>query len=1245
LDNLYLEIPFSGHRGNAGSTKSVFTSFDLREYDLYRKWWAYVIDVNNTDVLKASDLSKSGQIFSTGKIKNKWEPWGLYEFQKGSIDKSTGGVLDFSQDLVIKEPGLINAFKDQTYDAKPSYLSTDSEINLSNWNNRITPDSLYGIKMDGKKLYHEAPRDLVGDYTFDFKTLENGKISVRKLILRILSNSEDSSITSLLPGEVATFAVFKDESDLEDVIINDGTAQINVYKWEDGAVERASLLMSGYDLDSNNPESVQLFLENATMGIEGYVHVPVEDKLPAENFEPNGLLSDTDWPSNAPYKKPVCLTLWQGHPDSANSSPLTKWTSSFVPSGGEFEGSREYDSYTTVSYLKSNYNRILSTSERDLMIGFGWSVGMTAPGARANERIHLIEFNNRALVHSNQHGKGNLFGEAQKYSSSNYFDNDRGIFTAGGSAFKTDIQLKINDYYKGQFQYAVNDKNFTFNNRNDNYSPNPPKAFPDFFTLPSTADQPIPGNFNQLDDVSARASLLGFENSNKIIPTEPIFDLSDIPDFKDLEVPASKGQERVGFSMEDLSTGSPYTGKFTDSHRAVLFEIPDGKVLSLLQYKHANLNNYLHGPTYSLGNSYATTQVARHRSWGRVQTIESKPTSEQGLLNLVQNNKNRALVTEYYNTILGPGKYDDFTLKNDWDWDVDFSLGYGAWRANEGQNNHQNTTLDHSFYLNRSLLDGFFLSGSSSKKQKDYTKEKNALIGQRFRPFLWDATSDQPANLSQDLNISGNHRLVGYFRNNTWEDAQTSYAKKSKEKGFSTNDDFDYRFLSAASDLLVDGAFNINSTSVDAWKAQLSSLRGIPVYKLAHPPLEPYPLNNNDETPVVRLFKEPLAHDGPNSNWQNSWNDFRKLSDAEISDLAIAIVKQVKLRGPFLSMADFVNRRLALGPTNPSKAKGTRVNFIKYDLKEWNQFPEDRYTAQGLRGAVQSAIADAGLNDDNLGTNWKSDGWIPKIPQYRYSLDTGNFFDSSFGLHASSLNMFSGDNGPRLDPISDVNSPETRTYGKGVVKTFTDKAGPTLSGGVVSMRVHKIDYPSTTFGEAPENLLAVEHLATGANKPGWVMQSDILSPLMPVTSARSDTFIIRVMGETNKDTRAKAWAELVVQRTPDFVKPDLDAPHHRPHEPIKDTNLNGYWDDGLGEHWIDLNRNGDTQPRPDLPGVGELGKEKDYRDGMLSDLKLQMDSQEEDPASTAQISYLGINQRFGRKFKIIRFRWLHEDEV
>ena len=57
---------------------------------------------------------------------------------------------------------------------------------------------------------------------------------------------------------------------------------------------------------------------------------------------------------------------------------------------------------------------------------------------------------------------------------------------------------------------------------------------------------------------------------------------------------------------------------------------------------------------------------------------------------------------------------------------------------------------------------------------------------------------------------------------------------------------------------------------------------------------------------------------------------------------------------------------------------------------------------------------------------------------------------------------------------------------------------------------------------------------------------------------------------------AKAWIELTVQRTPDYVKPHLDAPHHRPHEPFEDRNLNGYWDNdpSFSEHWLDLNQNG-----------------------------------------------------------------------
>ena len=58
-------------------------------------------------------------------------------------------------------------------------------------------------------------------------------------------------------------------------------------------------------------------------------------------------------------------------------------------------------------------------------------------------------------------------------------------------------------------------------------------------------------------------------------------------------------------------------------------------------------------------------------------------------------------------------------------------------------------------------------------------------------------------------------------------------------------------------------------------------------------------------------------------------------------------------------------------------------------------------------------------------------------------------------------------------------------------------------------------YYKNTFsnGEAPDNLLAVENVASAANKPGWVSQADILTPLAPVANARSDTFTVRVMGE------------------------------------------------------------------------------------------------------------------------------------
>jgi type II secretory pathway pseudopilin PulG len=99
--------------------------------------------------------------------------------------------------------------------------------------------------------------------------------------------------------------------------------------------------------------------------------------------------------------------------------------------------------------------------------------------------------------------------------------------------------------------------------------------------------------------------------------------------------------------------------------------------------------------------------------------------------------------------------------------------------------------------------------------------------------------------------------------------------------------------------LMNEGAFNVNSTSVEAWKAVLSSNR-----------------RSDGSTPFPRIIgdeqDEWSAADGLTTDL--AWNGTRILEDAEIHRLAEAIVVEVKKRGPFLSLADFVNRRLENGP-------------------------------------------------------------------------------------------------------------------------------------------------------------------------------------------------------------------------------------------------------------------------------------------------------------------------------------------
>ena len=109
----------------------------------------------------------------------------------------------------------------------------------------------------------------------------------------------------------------------------------------------------------------------------------------------------------------------------------------------------------------------------------------------------------------------------------------------------------------------------------------------------------------------------------------------------------------------------------------------------------------------------------------------------------------------------------------------------------------------------------------------------------------------------------------------------------------------------AATALLVAGAFNINSTSVEAWRALLASANNVPVGSTAR----------TSEAPVPRVAypvndANVLTATSSASSQANAYQGYRFLNQAQLTALATAIVTEVKNRGPFVSLADFINRSL-----------------------------------------------------------------------------------------------------------------------------------------------------------------------------------------------------------------------------------------------------------------------------------------------------------------------------------------------
>ena len=227
---------------------------------------------------------------------------------------------------------------------------------------------------------------------------------------------------------------------------------------------------------------------------------------------------------------------------------------------------------------------------------------------------------------------------------------------------------------------------------------------------------------------------------------------------------------------------------------------------------------------------------------------------------------------------------------------------------------------DHGLLINDAMWDRWFCSSISDMPSKRDTVKAEDML----RDFLAG---------KQELPVSR------YKRVNTPYNDEQIVKRVMDEEG--------WKYI--AQYLMVDGGFNVNSTSVEAWAATLQGLANRKLVTNKDNKLTYVEEGKSDRQVLFSRFMLSTTDksvDGlggysmmqGSSSFRNggitaAWGEVRMLEPEGIRLLAEKMVEQVRERGPFLSMSDFVNRRLENGKN-------------------------------GLKGALQAAIDATDINRD-----------------------------------------------------------------------------------------------------------------------------------------------------------------------------------------------------------------------------------------------------------------------------------------
>jgi hypothetical protein len=487
---------------------------------------------------------------------------------------------------------------------------------------------------------------------------------------------------------------------------------------------------------------------------------------------------------------------------------------------------------------------------------------------------------------------------------------------------------------------------------------------------------------------------------------------------------------------------------------------------------------------------------------------------------------------------------------------------------------------DHAFAANLALWDAFFFSGLNMQAPSySLPAYKSAFPNGPDLPTESTIANQQLVSLRK---ATGNASLSGTSFSEIKDAMNAGYNPLANKRvayisdfkaaadttAFPQPTEFPHPTYLARNSL-YNGGFNVNSTSKQAWKAVLAGLKG-----------QNMPTDSGSSNTTGTVLSRFARNFMPASG-KNAWNSYRELTDAEIDELAGYVVKEVRDRGPFMSLADFINRRL-----------------LSSD--------------HGLKGALQAAIDNSSINNTAIAD---AGGFFahPAASAYNDPNGIADGTNYQFRTWDFLLPSKTGSRGAAGSPAPPTPQPRFPSLAS---MTRNGKYSTAASRASVPQDIAKPDSGGTHASDGGA--------VAGLGAPQIVSQIDVLNSVGANLTARSDTFTVRAYGEALDNagnTIGKAWIEVVVQRSPYYVMPSsrgpgLEEANRRKllYRPKTSAEGIAYDNDPVVEMYESVN------------SAGTLG-------GLPSD------------ATADEKSAWKINRLLGRRFKTTNIRWLNANEI